>query len=162
MQCFESEVWYSDKYKTYWKYHDPMCKLESKRNGICLSSKMFLKAIDACCSQTHSTWESCVYRDFSRCVKKLLGKMALNRVQRSFNLVTKIRTSEIVILCAFLSFQERSENLLNAPGFVALRTLWIQNKKVDAIKTCLQSNRWFERMKSVTFFIVVFIFIYWL
>lgn len=110
----------------------------------------------------HIAHESCVYRDFSGCVKKLLGKLALNKVQRSFNLVTKIRTSEIIILCAFLSFQERSQNPLKAPGFVALRTLWIQKKKVDAIKTRLQSNRWFERMKSVTFFIVVFIFIYWL
>lgn len=118
-----------------------MRKLESKRNGIYLSSKMFSKAIDACCSQTHSTCESCVYRDFSRCVKKLLGKMALNGVQRSFDLITKIRTPEIIILCAFFSFQERSQNPLNAPGFVALRTLWIQKRKVDAIKTRLQSNR---------------------
>lgn len=30
-------------------------------------------------------------------VKKLLGKMALNRVQRSFDLVTKIRTPEIIL-----------------------------------------------------------------
>lgn len=34
---------------------------------------------------------------FSRCVKKILGAMSLNKMQRSFDLDTKLSTPETVI-----------------------------------------------------------------
>lgn len=46
-------------------------------------------------------------------MRKILGKMTLNRVQTSFDVGTKTRTLEIIISCMIKSFQECSQIPVN-------------------------------------------------
>lgn len=130
--------------------------LTAKEMAFIFLQKCFWKQLMFCCSL--STCKKCVYRIFSRYVKKVFGENGFKQDVEKLWFGFKIKYSRnhnfmcIHFLTGVFPDSIKRSRLCCLTFFVDTK-----KKKVEAIKTSLESNSWYVIIKLVAFFIMNFI-----